>query len=216
MGENEIKLSIHFTQSEKIYENIKKSLQFESEKNMLTYDTEIEAVYVIGDFGVETTGEFIELDKRAVRYDGKFAISEMPKTVTAGNFVLQKFPFFNGRMVLKNTVTLNAEECVNRSLLFAKRCSTVVKVWVNGVDAGTILWQPYEADLSGLLHEGENEIEVEIIGNLRNLLGPHHLKEGECYFVCPNSFFEDSDVWCGGKNLGWDDRYCFVEYGLYL
>ena len=74
VGENEIKLSIHFTQSEKIYENIKKSLQFESEKNMLTYDTEIEAVYVIGDFGVETTGEFIELDKRAVRYDGKFAI----------------------------------------------------------------------------------------------------------------------------------------------
>ena len=216
VGENEIKLSIHFTQSEKIYENIKKSLQFESEKNMLTYDTEIEAVYVIGDFGVDTAGEFTELDRRAVRYDGSFAISDMPKTVTVGNFVLQKFPFFNGRMVLKNTVTLNAKECVNRSLLFAKRCSTVVKVRVNGADAGTILWQPYEVDLSGLLHEGENEIEVEIIGNLRNLLGPHHLKEGECYFVCPNSFFEDSDVWCGGKNPGWDDRYCFVEYGLYL
>lgn len=216
VGENQIKLSVHFTQSDQIYQNLKKSLQFESEKNKLTYDTEIEAVYVIGDFGVDTPGKFTELDRRAVRYDGLFTISEMPKSVTTGNFVLQKFPFFNGRMVLKNTVTLRAEECSGRSLLFSKRCSTVVKVRVNGTDAGTIFWQPYEADLSGLLHEGENQIEVEIIGNLRNLLGPHHLKEGECYAVCPNSFFEESDVWCGGKNPAWDDRYCFVEYGLYL
>ncbi len=216
VGENQIKLSIHFTQSETVYENIKKSLQFESEKNKLTYDTEIEAIYVVGDFGVETLGEFTELDKDAVRYDGGFAVAEMPKTVKTGDLTRQKFPFFSGRMVLKNKVSLRAEEIANRSLLFTKRGATVVKVRVNGAEASTILWQPYEADLSGLLREGENEIEVELIGTLRNLLGPHHLQEGECYCVGPSCFFEYSDVWCGGKNIFWDDRYCFVEYGLYL
>ena len=71
-------------------------------------------------------------------------------------------------------------------------------------------------ELGDLLRPGENEIAVEIIGNLRNLLGPHHLEEGECYAVCPSSFFQESKVWCGGTNPAWNDDYCFVRYGLFL
>ena len=215
-GENTIRLSIDFVQSAEVYENIKKSLIFESEKNKLSYDTEIEAIYLIGGFGVETAGSFTPLPKRAIRYEGGFALTKQPTAVHEGDLARQGFPFFAGRMVLKNTVSLTAVECEGRSLCFADRCTTVVKVRANGKDAGTILWQPYEADLSGLLHEGENELEVELIGNLRNLLGPHHLGEGETYFAGPNSFFEYSDIWTGGRNPDWSDSYTFVKGGLYL
>lgn len=119
-------------------------------------------------------------------------------------------------MLLKQTVTLTEEECKDRKLVFSDRCSTVTRVYVNGVQAGTVLWQPYEVELGDLLRPGENEIAVEIIGNLRNLLGPHHLEEGECYAVCPSSFFQESKVWCGGTNPAWNDDYCFVRYGLFL
>jgi len=215
IGENELELFVRFEQSATVYENLKKSLVFESEKNKLTYDTEIEAVYLIGDFGVKTPGTFTELPRRAVRYHGDFSIAEMPETVENGDLVPQGFPFFNGRMVLKQTVSLSAEECVGKKLVFGDRCTTVTKVWVNGTEVDTILWQPYEVDLTGLLKSGENEIAVELIGNLRNLLGPHHLDEGECHFVCPGSFFENSPIWSNGKNKGWNDDYCFVRYGIY-
>lgn len=215
-GDNIIRLSIDFVQSAAVYENIKKSLVFESEKNKLSYDTEIEAIYLIGDFGVETAGCFTSLPKRAIRYEGEFALKKQPSAVREGDLVKQGFPFFAGRMVLRNTINLTAAECEGRSLCFADRCATVIKVRANGLDAGTILWQPYEADLSGLLHEGENEIEVELIGNLRNLLGPHHLGEGESYAVGPNCFYAYSDIWTGGKNPDWNADYAFVKGGLYL
>ena len=215
-GENEIKLSIRFEQREKIYQNIRKSLLFESEKNMLTYDTEIEAVYLVGDFAVQTSGTFEKLDRHALRYDGGFSLAKRPDILHGGDITEQGFPFFSGRMVWKQTVTLNGEDCRNRSLTFSDRCDTVTKVRVNGKDAGTVLWQPYAVSLEGLLQDGENEIEIETVGNLRNLLGPHHLESGESYFVAPGNFFENSPVWCGGKNGEWDSRYCFVRHGLYL
>lgn len=216
VGENELRLSIHFTQRPETYKNIQNSLMFESEKNKLTYDTEIEAVYLIGEFGIAAPGRFTELDRRGTRYSGQFALTDRPETLRCGNVIQQGFPFFNGRMLLKQTVTLTEEECKDRKLVFSDRCSTVTRVYVNGVQAGTVLWQPYEVELGDLLRPGENEIAVEIIGNLRNLLGPHHLEEGECYAVCPSSFFRESKVWCGGTNPAWNDDYCFVRYGLFL
>lgn len=216
VGDNIIRLSVDFVQSKEVYENIKKSLIFESEKNKLTYDTEIEAIYLIGDFGVKTPGSFTVLPKQAVRYEGDFAVTKRPAVVREGSLAEQGFPFFAGRVVLKSIVSLKADECEGRSLCFTERCATIVKVRVNGKDAGTILWQPYEADLSGLLHEGDNELEVELVGNLRNLLGPHHLSSGESYAVGPHCFFEYSDIWAGGKNPDWNDGYVFVKSGLYL
>lgn len=215
-GENELRLTVHFTQRDSIYRNIRDSQVFESEKNMLTYDTEIEAVYLLGDFGVETDGRFETLERRALRYDGGFALTARPHTLHAGDITTQGFPFFAGRMVWRQTVRLSPEDCIGRSLLFAGRCDTVTRVRVNGREAGTVLWQPYAVPLDGLLQPGDNVIEVEVIGNLRNLLGPHHLASGESYFVCPQSFFENSPIWCGGHNDDWDDRYCFVQHGLFV
>lgn len=215
-GENTIALSIDFVQSDHVYRAIQNALQFESEKNMLSYDNEIEAIYLVGDFSLLTPGSFTEMENNALRYDGTFLITEPAETLCGGDIARQGYPFYSGRMVLKNTVTLGPEELAHRSLRFAERCSTVTKVRVNGVPAGSVLWQPYEVPLEGLLREGENVIEVEIVDSLRNLLGPHHLKEGECHMVAPGSFFETSPIWAGGKNKGWDDRYHFVRHGLKL
>ncbi|UKI35919.1 MAG: hypothetical protein L6V93_17995 [Clostridiales bacterium] len=41
------------------------------------------------------------------------------------------------------------------------------------------------------MKEGANELEITITNNLRNLLGPHHLKAGESYSVGPASFFKN-------------------------
>ena len=216
LGKNEIKLSCDFEQSEAVYENIRKAKVFETEKNKLTYDMEIEAIYIVGDFAVKTDKPFEKLPKRAVRVDGGFYIANTPKTLSGGNVAEQGFPFFAGNMTFEQTITLKEDELKNRSIKLKNLSSNVTKVTVNGTDAGEIMWQPYETDISSLLKEGENKISLTVTGNLRNLLGPFHLSGGEIFEVGPFSFFHNSPLWSGGENKDWTDSYCFVEYGLFL
>lgn len=212
IGNNELTCEIQFKQQPQVYENINNSLVFESEKNKLTYDDEIEAIYLIGDFGVETPGEFLTLARQAVSYKGGFALTKKPESVLLKSIVSQGFPFFSGKIKLSHVISLKKDELENRIIRFEDRTSTTVKVIVNGKDAGMILWAPYEVSLDGLLVEGENIIEIVFTGTLRNLLGPHHMSEGESYCVGPGSFFQESALWVGGKNGAWVDSYCFVDF----
>lgn len=215
-GQNEITLECDFVQGERVYENAKKSLIFESEKNKLSYDMEIEAIYLKGDFAVKTDKEFEDLDRNAIRTNGNFYLTKAPEALNSGDVVKQGYPFFAGSMTFKKKITLTAHECKNRSIKFDRLGSTVIKVKVNGTDTNKVMWQPYEVDVSKLLHEGENDIEITITGSLRNLLGPFHLSDGENYWVCPNSFFHESPIWNKGLNKNWVDSYCFVEFGIFF
>ncbi|MHB1453518.1 MAG: hypothetical protein ACYCYM_06130 [Saccharofermentanales bacterium] len=211
-GENIIVCSTVFRQRPVVYENIANSLLFESEKNRLTYDDEIECIALIGDFSVRTPGIFTGMDRNAVRYEGGFLLSRRPEAVQLKSIVDQGFPFFSGRITLSRTVSLTGAETLDRRLCLKNLAATVVKVKVNGKTAAALWAAPYEASLDGYLREGENLIELEFTGTLRNLLGPHHLKEGESYIVGPFSFFEDSMLWSNGKNHSWTDTYCFVDF----
>ena len=177
---------------------------------------EIEAIYIKGDFAVKTDKSFETLDRRALRTDGDFYITAAPKTLNCGEIASQGYPFFAGSMTFKQKITLSSDECKFRSIKFDRLPSTVTKIKVNGADAGKVMWQPYELDVSKLLHEGENEIEITVTGNLRNLLGPFHLSDGENYWVCPPCFFHESPIWSNGLNKNWVDSYCFVEFGLFF
>ena len=216
LGSNEIRLTCDFEQSAEVYKNMKNSLIFESEKNKLTYDMEIEAVYLVGDFGVKAKAPFEKLERRALKTNGDFVITQMPKTVNDGEIATQGFPFFAGSMTFEKEVDLSAGETENRSVAFSNLCSTVTEVKINGADAGTVMWQPYEVNALNLLRQGKNSIEITVTGNLRNLLGPHHLSEGECFAVAPRKFFHNSPIWSKGQNPDWVDSYCFVEFGLFF
>lgn len=215
VGENVINLKTDFCQSQETYEYIDHCYAFESERNKLCYDQEIEAVYLVGDFGVFSPHNVELVGHGGEELAGEFKVAVAPDMVTVGSIIPQGFPFFNGRMVLKNTFVLTENEINNRSIKFTKRCTVVTKVKVNGKEVGALLWQPYELSLDGLLAEGENVIEVELIGSLRNLLGPHHLHE-ESYGVGPGSFFHDSPIWRGGLNKRWNEAYVFAPYGIFI
>ncbi len=215
-GVNEIKLSCDFVQSEQVYESYKKSLIFESEKNKFTYDMEIEAVYLIGDFSIYCDSEYKYGERRGVTTSGGFYLTKQNKKVTDGDIVPQGYPFFVGSITFKKTINLTEAEIANRSIAFAKRNAHITSIRVNGKDAGNIMWHPYSVDLSSLLKAGENEIEITLTGTLRNLLGPFHLAVGESYSVGPSTFFHESPLWCKGKNSSWTDNYTFVEFGLFF
>ncbi len=77
------------------------------------------------------------------------------------------------------------------------------------------MWEPFTLDISKWLKKGKNKIEITAVNNLRNLLGPHHLEEGESYHVTPGSFFKEPCIWNRYKaSETWNDNYCFVETGV--
>ena len=213
VGENIIETRVMFTQSPEIYENIEKSKIFESEKNKLTYDMEIEAMYLVGDFGVVGQGTYEEIPHKASFFEGEFVITAPNASVTLQNIERQGYLFFSGELTVKKTYTL-AEGDTARILAFEKSGVNAVRVKVNGQDLGRILWAPYSMDLSDVLVAGENEVELTLVNNLRNLLGPHHHVGGELYAVAPPHFYKEPCIWNGYHGGYFTDKYCFVNTGL--
>lgn len=72
----------------------------------------------------------------------------------------------------------------------------------------------YEVDLTPYLHAGANTLELTLVNNLRNLLGPHHHVGGELYAVAPPAFYNEPCIWNGYSGGYYTDRYCFVNTSL--
>lgn len=208
-GENEIVLTCDFKQSDECLQMIKNSRIFESEKNKLAYDMEIEGIFIVGDFDVLTEKEkFAPLKRNAERYSGDFVISKKTESLKLKHIEMQGYPFFSGKLTVKSAFSL-AENSGKTVLKFNKKGINAIEVRINGYDAGTLIWNPFEMDITPFVHAGENEMELSIVNNLRNLLGPHHLEEGESYSVGPGSFYKSDSPFAWG--IDWNDDYCFVE-----
>jgi len=205
-GKNTVSMTVDFAQSAQVYENIEKSKQFESERNKLTFDMEIEQIYLIGDFAVRTDGEFEMLGRNACRYKGDFVITKSQAEIELSHIEMQGFPFFAGEITVSKE--FEAADCA-MMLDFEKCGINVVKAKVNGAEIPKFMWEPYSADVTDLINKGTNTIELTLTGNLRNMQGPLHLEEGECYRVSPLQFYKEKCVWSEG-NIAWNDDYCFA------
>ncbi len=213
-GENIITLICDFAQSESVYETIRNCHKFEGIVNKLSYDREIEAVYLLGDFCVESETEFVPSFNRSYVTDGGFVLTAPKTEVTDGDLVRQGYPFFTGKLSLSKSVTLTSDELQNKTIDFERMGAVITKLTVNGKKLPQLIWAPYRFDLGGCLKEGVNTFEIELTNNFRNLLGPLH-RGGENYDVTPGSFYQRSSVfkWISGK---WHENYAFLENGIFL
>ena len=98
---------------------------------------------------------------------------------------------------------------------FEKMGINVVHAAINGTKIDSFMWEPYRADVSSLIKEGENELTLTLVGNLRNMQGPFHLTIGESYNVCPGDFYKEPCLWFGGNAKDrWTDDYCFAHVSI--
>lgn len=214
-GTNEIILKRKFYQSQKVYDVLFGDNVLETERNKLTYDVELESIYVVGDFGVTSKSGYTYGDRKAVYNNGPFVISDKPSIVKTGSLVEQGFCFFAGVMSLSQNLSVNKEENKRIILDISKVYSGMSKLYVNDKFVKALLWAPYEADITEYLNDGDNKIVIQLFASNRNLLGPHHNICGESYSVGPSTF-TDKAGWSEGNETGsiWADRYCFVKFGL--
>jgi len=152
---------------------------------------EVEPIYLVGEFGVVSTDAGWKL---------------IPdNSIQIGSWKMQHMPFYSQSVVYSKTIEKPATGKVKVKLNHWK--GTVAEVKVNGENAGIIGWAPNELEISDLLKEGENQVEVIVTGSLKNLMGPHHMNP-EPGFVTPWSFINAPQHQPSGS------EYDMLDYGL--
>jgi hypothetical protein len=152
---------------------------------------EIEAVYVLGYFGVAPGAR-------------RYKIIQTPQKAKAADVQNQGLPFFAGEVEL--TRTFEVSEPTATKLILEGVEATVVEPILNGKPLGRLAWRPFAFDVpKGALRPGQNTLSLVLTNTLRNLLGPHHHKAGELLGVGPGSFRDKAN---------WTDSYSFVGLGV--
>ena len=202
------------------------------------YGTEIESVYLVGDFAVKAApadkplattyrNEEGALEKKPINSFKRFVIAGETASVS-GDLAQQGYPFYAGEFQLETTVEVPALAPGKRYLLtFPLFEAVVVNVAVNGQACAPLFASPWEADVTAALKPGKNAVRISLTNSLRNLMGPHHHKGGELTGVGPATFRCNQDWpnpepgepnWydarLGGNAKVWRDDYYMIPFGL--
>jgi hypothetical protein len=159
----------------------------------MTVHAEVEPIYILGDFSVSPAekGWYIE---------GPVHI------YSAGSWKTQGMPFYSWGISYSKEFNIENTEG-NWEVALGKWNGTVAEVKVNGQSATAIAFPPYHSDVTGLIKQGANKIEVTVIGSLKNLLGPHHNN--------PKPGFVSPWIWRDVKSYPSGKDYQMLDYGLF-
>ena len=184
----------------------------ESVLNKLTYDTELESIYITGNFGVKMEDPYTYGQRRCIHGGRNFSLVSPASEVDITDLTPQGYWFFAGKIRLTQNVTVDKQENVQYLLTLRHLNAPAAVVYVNGQFAGKLMFSPFELNITEQLRNGENEVSIQLLSGNRNLFGPHHKPMGENYFVGPSTF---SDVrgWTDNDGPTWTDDYNFVIFG---
>lgn len=226
-GENIIELDSTVCQSDKTFSHLDNSWAFETMSNCLSYDMEIEPIYIVGDFGVVLCGEKEELELGAYRVCEQaleggytFKITKRPTSVNISSLEDSGYPEFAGTLTLKKKI--NLDDTAYRVKLKGRGINSI-HLAVNGKYVANRMFGPYDVSLADCLVKGENELELKILNNLRNMQGPHHLNVGEKEWTNRDAFYKESnvfrhksgaDVTCHDTHADWCEDIALVHFGI--
>lgn len=222
-GVNTVECSTRFYQTQHVYDVLYGENVYETELNKLTYDMELESLYLRGDFGVYSLTDYTSGQNNSVTTLGPFVLDRPPQQLQRGNFTVQGLTFFAEHIRLENVIVC-PKGAQRVTLDLGKIRAPLVQVKVNAQQVKTFLWGPYECDVTEWVHPGENVIEVTLYASNRNLLGPHHHTKREPYSVGPISFTgkfswaeRDSEAVVITPEMRlqnfWTDDWSFVTFG---
>jgi hypothetical protein len=156
-------------------------------------NAEVEPVYILGDFSVKPAEKGWNI--------------EAPSSVyTTGSWKAQGLPFYSWGVTYSKEFNIeNAEG--NWEVALGNWTGIIAEVSVNGQHANIIAFPPYKSDISGLIKPGINKIEINVIGSLKNLLGPHHNN--------PKPGFVSPWTWRNVKAYPAGKDYQMIDYGLF-
>jgi len=162
-------------------------------------DTNIERMYLLGDFGVKVEGD-------------RLTIIEPVRTLHWGDVAPQGLPFYGGNITYHTTFALTEEKnaalrlpsrqadfspelCGRqacREIDFASFRGTLIGVALDGKAVGDIAFSPFQLNL-GKLAAGEHKLDLTLYGNRENSFGAIHLG-GRIRWIGPNAWRTQGDM----------------------
>ncbi len=123
-------------------------------------DGMLDLLKIVGDFGLGADA------------DGTFRIMEKPSRIQIGDWTAQGFPFFSGTGVYRGTFKAPPAYLDGGRLFLEAECGEdVLEVSLNGADPVVVPWHPYRVDVTEMIKEGENTVEMKITNTLAGILG---------------------------------------------
>jgi hypothetical protein len=122
---------------------------------------ELEPTYLVGSFSLENSEQ-------------GFVICP-EKEMQLGEWTAQGAPMYGNAVGYAQHFTINTLETgTSYSVQLGKWYGSVARVLVNGKLVGHIGWAPLNCDVTSALRQGDNLVEVVVVGTLKNTLGPFH------------------------------------------
>jgi len=161
----------------------------------MTVYSEIEAIYLLGNFSLQSQKKGWKLVP--------------PISLSLGSWKEQGYPFYSNDVSYTKTYKIKSKDNNTRYIVkLFDWYGSVSEVRVNNESAGIIAWSPNELDITDQIQVGDNEISIVISGTLKNLLGPHHI--GPVHGTAwPVSFAS------AHKNIPSGNKYDLIDYGLF-
>ncbi|HBG77282.1 MAG TPA: hypothetical protein DDW84_00320 [Phycisphaerales bacterium] len=205
------------------------------------YGTEIESIYLTGDFSVagkmtqeKPVSPLWEMWKippvESCCIDGESLCITDNFEIKYGNCGPQGMPFYAGRLKMSSKMPqINLQ--ADRAILELKNLdASAAQVEIDGKTVGHFVSRPFEIDITKEINQCGKVLAITLYGSLRNLLGPHHNIDGESPAVGPDSFtpwysyegesfpdLPDRVVKWGRDGIcskQWRDSYCIVGFGI--
>ena len=211
-GENEVVFAIDYFQPKQVYDVFngvyyEHSDGTESLINCLSYVTDIECVYLRGDFTVRCAG-YEPGEKHTLTAKGGFCLAKGTDAVDLSDTTRSGFPFFGGSMTAEVEVEASGGET---EMILGGRFA-VAKVSVNGGAEKTLMFSD-RCGVAGEMKPGKNTLRITLISSYRNVFGPFHDPDPDPFGVGPDTFTRYG-TWKDGKSPRFLDRYAFVHFGV--
>lgn len=158
-----------------------------------TRNSNIEALYLLGGFGVRAEGRTA-------------ALTTLPETLRFGSLEEQGLPFYTGALtyILPGSLWGKADPDARVFLKPQRPHGALVRV---ETPAGMtrIGWDPMEADITDAVRTGA-DVRLTLVGTRRNTFGPLHMVPVLSDATGPMHFVTEGDQW--------SDDYAFIESGI--
>ncbi|MFT3982849.1 MAG: glycosyl hydrolase [Lachnospiraceae bacterium] len=144
-----------------------------------TNDTNLEWLYLLGDFSVSISGSRQQL-------------GASPEKIGFGDIATQGFPFYGGNIVYRMEEELPEGEL---SIKISEYEAPLLEVSIDGKKAKEIFMDPYQVQL-GKVSAGRHAIHIRCYGNRINTFGQlHNCNAAEVYFG-PKTWRTEGEEWC--------------------
>ncbi len=171
---------------------IKEGVNTVTVKTNFMRTTNVESVYLVGDFGVRLNGNISTL-------------TALPEKIGNGNLAEYDLPFYTGAV----TYILPASEFEKykgqRVIISPEKFTGGLCKVTTSSGVSVLAWDPYEADITEAVEKGE-DILFTVVGTRRNTFGPLHVVPAIQGAYGPESFVT--------SGRGWSDDYMLIDSAL--